>query len=117
MNKKITYVDEYISNFPLEVQERLKKIRKIIKEIAPDAIELISYGMPAYNLNKKNLVYFGGFSSHIGFYGTPATHETFYTELSVYKKGKGSVQFPLNKPLPEKLISKMVSYKVSENKS
>lgn len=107
-------VEEYISNFPLDVQSRLKKIRQIIKDISPDAVESISYGMPAYKLNKKPLVYFGGFTGHIGLYATPSAHEKFQTELSTYKKGKGSVQFPLNKPLPEELIAKMIEFKVAE---
>ena len=73
--------------------------------------------MPAYKLNKKPLVYFGGFTGHIGFYATPSGHEKFMEELSAYKQGKGYVQFPLNESLPEKLIAKIVLYKVSVNKS
>jgi uncharacterized protein YdhG (YjbR/CyaY superfamily) len=112
--KSIQTVDEYISTFPEEVQQKLQIIRNIIKEISPDAVESISYGLPAYKLNKKPLIYFGGFTGHIGLYATPSAHETFHTELSPYKKGKGSVQFPLNKPLPEDLIAKMISFKVAE---
>lgn len=117
MKKEPETVDEYISNFPQEIQVRLEKIRNIIKKFAPEALESIAYGIPAYKLNKKPLVYFGGFTKHIGFYATPTGHEKFKKELAVYKQGKGSVQFPLNDPLPEKLISKMVSYKVAEGKS
>ncbi len=76
----------------------------------------MAYGMVAYKLNKKTLVYFGGFDKHIGFYATPSGHEKFAAELSVYKQGKGSVQFPLNKPLPLKLIAGIVRFRVDENK-
>ncbi len=92
MKMNIPSVDEYISNFSAEVQKRLEKMRNIIKETAPEGIESIAYGMPAYKLNKKPLVYFGGFSRHIGFYATPTGHEEFKTELSIYKQGKGAFQ-------------------------
>ncbi len=115
MKMNIPSVDEYISNFSAEVQKRLEKMRNIIKETAPEGIEIIAYGMPAYKLNKKPLVYFGGFSRHIGFYATPTGHEEFKTELSIYKQGKGSVQFPHNESLPVKLIEKIVRFKVYEN--
>lgn len=113
--KTFTTVDEYIQEFETETQERLNTIRKLILETAPQAIELISYGMPAYKVNKKPLVYFAGYKSHIGFYATPTGHKAFEKELSKYKQGKGSVQFPLNEPLPLNLIKEIVLFRLSEN--
>jgi uncharacterized protein YdhG (YjbR/CyaY superfamily) len=115
MNKEIKTVDEYISVFPKETQAKLKTIRKAIKENSPAVIESISYGMPAYKLNKKPLVYFAGYEKHIGFYATPSGHEKFKKKLSVYKQGKGSVQFPLDKSLPIELIVEIVKFRVKEN--
>ena len=109
-----TNVSEYITKFPEPVQEKMKLIRSLIKKAAPEATEGISYHMPAYKLNKKPLVYFGGFANHIGFYATPVTHEHFKVQLSGYKNGKGSVQFPHSEPLPEQLILAMIQFKVSE---
>lgn len=117
MKKDIKTVDDYIANFPKEIQEKLSTIRVIIIENAPDAIEGISYGMPAYKTQKKPLVYFAGYSNHIGFYGTPNAHKVFAKELKGYKQGKGSVQFPLDKPLPTELIQQMVQFKAKENSS
>ena len=108
-------MDEYIGSFPLETQKILQEIRRIIKKAAPEAEESISYGMPAYKLNKKPLVYFAAFKNHIGFYATPTGHEAFAKELSQYKQGKGSVQFPINKPMPLDLIEKIVKFRVEEN--
>lgn len=108
-------VDQYINSFPDEVKEILNQIRDLIKKIAPDAEEAISYGMPGYILNNKPLVYFAGYHNHIGFYATPSGHAAFAGELSGYKQGKGSVQFPLNKPIPLNLIERMVAFRVSEN--
>jgi uncharacterized protein YdhG (YjbR/CyaY superfamily) len=113
--KTFANVDEYIQEFEKEIQERLNAIRKLILETAPQAIESISYGMPAYKVNKKPLVYFAGYKSHIGFYATPTGHEAFKKELSKYKQGKGSVQFPLSEPLPMKLIKEIVLFRLSEN--
>ncbi|HQQ13691.1 MAG TPA: DUF1801 domain-containing protein [Bacteroidales bacterium] len=107
-------VDEYIASFPEDVQEKLQQIRGIIRQHAPEAIEALAYGMPGYKLNKKPLVYFGGFEKHIGFYATPTGHEAFKKELSSYKQGKGSVQFPLNQSLPLELIAEMVKFRVLE---
>ena len=114
MNKEIHTVEEYISGFPAETREKLETMRHTIKICAPDATEGISYGMPAYKLNKKPLVYFGGFAQHLGFYATPNGHQQFKEELSVYKQGKGSVQFPLSQPLPVDLIADIVKFRVSE---
>lgn len=115
MDTKEATVEEYISRFPKEVQDRLRLIRNVIKENAPDAMETISYGMPGYKLNKKPLVYFAGYAKHIGLYATPSGHEHLKQELSVYKQGKGSVQFPLDQPLPVDLIAKIVRFRVLEN--
>tara|TARA_B100000949_G_C14030442_1_gene345209 strand:- start:82 stop:450 length:369 start_codon:yes stop_codon:yes gene_type:complete len=109
-----TTVSEYITEFPEPVQEKMKLIRRLIKKAAPEATEGISYHMPAYKLNRKPLVYFGGFANHIGFYATPVTHEHFKDQLSGYKIGKGSVQFPHSEPLPEQLILAMIQFKASE---
>ena len=106
-----TNVDDYITEFPQEVQERMRVLRRLIREYAPEAVESISYHMPAYKLNKKPFVYFGGFANHIGFYAQPVTHDTFKDALAAYKQGKGSVQFPHNKPLPERLICDMLQFK------
>ena len=108
-------VDDYIVTFPVQVQERLSLIRQTIKKAAPDAEENISYGMPAYKLFKKPLVYFAAFEKHIGFYATPSGHSEFTAELSKYKQGKGSVQFPLDKPLPLDLIFRITKFRVEEN--
>ena len=115
--KKITSVDEYIANFPVETQAHLNHIRKIILETAPMALESISYGMPGYKTNGKPLVYFAAYKNHIGFYATPTGHSEFSKELSNYKMGKGSVQFPLDQPIPFDLIGRMVEFKVKENLS
>jgi uncharacterized protein YdhG (YjbR/CyaY superfamily) len=108
-------IEKYISQYPENVQEILRKIRKLIKENAPGAEELISYGMPGYRTNKKPLVYFAAFKNHIGLYATPSGHEKFKKELSKYKQGKGSVQFPLDQPVPYKLIERIVKFRVAEN--
>ncbi|HNV98427.1 MAG TPA: DUF1801 domain-containing protein [Chitinophagales bacterium] len=105
----------YIAQFPKDVQEKLKKIRKIILDTAPDAEEIFSYGMPGYKLHKKPLVYFAAFKQHIGFYATPSGHEAFAQALSRYKQGKGSVQFPLNEPMPYDLIADIVAFRAQEN--
>ena len=114
--EKIAYknIDDYISGFPVEVQDLLRKIRLKIKESAPAAEEAISYGIPTFKLN-GNLVHFAAFKNHIGLYPTPSGLEEFEKELSSYKQGKGSVQFPLDKPLPLDLIGKIVEYRVRKN--
>lgn len=109
-------VDVYIASFPPEIQEQLNQIRKTILEHAAAATESISYGMPAYKLNKKPLVYFAAFKNHIGFYATPTGHEAFAKELSIYKQGKGSVQFPINQPMPLALIAAIVKFRVAQNR-
>lgn len=103
-------IENYISKFPSEVQESLHRIRAIILENAPEAVESISYGMPAYKLNGKPLIYFAGYKNHIGLYATPSGHEAFKKELSMYKQGKGSVQFHLTEIMPFELIQKIVIF-------
>jgi uncharacterized protein YdhG (YjbR/CyaY superfamily) len=115
MQKSITTVDDYIASFPDDVQDRLKKIREIIGLKAPDAEESISYAMPAYKLNGKQLVYFAAFKNHVGFYATPTGHAKFADELSKYKQGKGSVQLPFGQQLPVDLIERIVEFRVNEN--
>jgi uncharacterized protein YdhG (YjbR/CyaY superfamily) len=107
--EKTTYstVDEYINSFPLDVQQSLKQLRATIRENAPGALETIAYQMPAYKFKGKPLVYFGAYQSHIGFYAE------FAHELSQYKQGKGSVQFPMDKPMPLDLIARMVRFRMS----
>ncbi|MCB0746820.1 MAG: DUF1801 domain-containing protein [Ignavibacteriae bacterium] len=107
-------IDKYIANFPNEVQKTLQKLRATIRKAAPDAEESIKYGIITYMLN-GNLVHFGGFKNHIGFYPAPSAIIKFKEELSVYKGAKGSVQFPLDEPLPLKLITKIVKFRVKEN--
>lgn len=115
MKSDTTTVDAYIETFPKDVQSKLQRVRETILKNAPNAKESIAYGMPAYKLNSKPLVYFGGFAKHIGFYATPAGHQKFAKELSKYKQGKGSVQFPLNEELPIELIADIVKFRVIEN--
>lgn len=112
---KIKNVEEYIADFPIETQTILEQVRAIIKKTAPAAEESISYAMPAYKLNGKPLVYFAGYKEHIGFYATPTGHEAFKDDLSNYKQGKGSVQFPLDKPIPLDLIERITKFRVEEN--
>ncbi|MBK7028569.1 MAG: DUF1801 domain-containing protein [Bacteroidales bacterium] len=110
-------IGNYILQFPENVQEILNKLRKLIKEIAPEAVESMAYGMPAYKLNKKPLVYYAAYPKHLGFYATPTGHAKFMVELSKFKQGKGSVQFPLDQPVPFDLIERIVKFRVEENKS
>lgn len=110
-------ISEYISTFPDNVQEILKKIRDIINNNAPDATESLSYGMPGYKTEGKPLVYFAAYKNHIGFYATPSGHSEFKKDLSPYKQGKGSVQFPLNAPIPFDLIERIVKFRIAENKN
>lgn len=104
-------VEQYISGFGGEITERLQKMQTLVKERAPGAVESMSYGLVGYKLNGKPLVYFGAFPKHIGFYATPNGHEQFKEEFSKYKQGKGSVQLPLDQPLPIDLIARVVEYR------
>lgn len=110
-------VDKYISSFPEDIQEILKELRALVKEISPEAEEGISYGMPAYKLNKKPLVYFAAYKSQIGFYPTPSGTEKFEKELSKYKTSKGTAQFKLNEPIPYGLVKKIIEFRVKENEA
>ncbi len=107
-------IDDYIGSFPPGVQKKLRQMRETIRAAAPDAEEKISYRMPAFAL-KGILVYFAAFRNHIGFYPTSSGIRKFRRELSVYKWGKGSVQFPLDTPLPLGLVHRIVKYRVAEN--
>lgn len=107
-------INEYIATFPENVQKLLEQIRSIIQKTAPEATEAISYAMPTFKLNGI-LVHFAAFQNHIGFYALPSGNEAFQKELSTYKTGKGSIQFPINEPLPEALITKIVKFRVQEN--
>jgi uncharacterized protein YdhG (YjbR/CyaY superfamily) len=115
MKTELTSIDQYNAAFPEEVVQRMEQIRAIITKQAPEAVESISYGMPAFKLNGKPLVYYAGYKQHIGFYATPTGHSEFAEELSHYKQGKGSVQFPLTEPLPVDLIQRIVIFRIGEN--
>ena len=115
MKTEIKSVNEYIQTFPKDIQDLLEKVRLTILKKAPEAVESISYGMPAYKTFGKALVYFAGYKKHIGFYATPTGHTEFSNELSNYKQGKGSVQFPIDHPIPYWLIEQIVIFRVKEN--
>jgi uncharacterized protein YdhG (YjbR/CyaY superfamily) len=108
-------IDEYIKTFPEHIRDILEKMRQTIKKAAPGAVEAISYQMPTFKLNGKNLVHFAAFKNHIGFYPQPSGTAAFQKELSPYKAGKGSIQFPLDKPVPFDLVKKIVVFRVREN--
>ena len=110
----ISTIDEYIATFPADIQKKLEDMRATIKAAAPQATEKISYQMPTFFLN-GNLVHFAAFKGHIGFYPAPRGIEQFKDELANYKGAKGSVQFPLNKPLPLELVSRIVKFRAEEN--
>jgi uncharacterized protein YdhG (YjbR/CyaY superfamily) len=107
-------VEEYISGFPKETQEMLEQLRVTVKKAAPQAVEVISYGMPAFKLNGI-LVWFAAHTKHIGFYPKASGIEVFKNELSIYKYSKGAVQFPLEEPLPLELITRIIEFRVTEN--
>src|SRR6478752_10362051 len=112
MNTKLNTIDEYIAGFPVDVQNHLQLIRETIQNAALEAEESISYAMPAFKLKGKPLVYFAGYKGHIGFYATPTGHAAFEKDLSVYKQGKGSVQFPLDKPMPLDLVARITKFRL-----
>jgi uncharacterized protein YdhG (YjbR/CyaY superfamily) len=113
--KKFDTIDEYIKAFPEDVQIILEKIRQTVQKAAPESVETISYQMPAFKLNGRILIYFAAWKEHIGLYPTPSGTEAFKKELSQYKVAKGSVQFPLDKPIPYALIGKIVKFRSSES--
>lgn len=114
MNSKPASIDTYIAGFPMETQLILKKIRSTISDAAPQATETINYQIPTFTFN-GNLVHFAAFKNHIGFYPTPSGMTAFAKELSAYKGAKGSVQFPLDQPIPYDLIARIVRFRVKEN--
>jgi uncharacterized protein YdhG (YjbR/CyaY superfamily) len=107
-------IDEYLRGFSGEARERLEKMRAVIREHAPDALERIAYQMPTFSQN-GNLVHFAAYKDHIGFYPTPSGIESFERELAPYKSGKGSIRFPLDRPMPWELIARIVRYRIKEN--
>ncbi|MBM6398884.1 iron chaperone [Phycicoccus sonneratiae] len=106
-------VDEYLAEFDGDVRARLETMRELVRETAPDAVESMAYGMPAYKLDKKPLVYFAGFDKHVGFYATPNGHEAFAADFARYTQGKGSVRFPHTEPLPTDLVRRVVEFRVA----
>lgn len=112
--KSFTSIDEYIESFPQETQKILREIRATIRAAAPQAEEKISYQMPTFFLN-GNLVHFAAFKNHIGLYPTPSGTEAFKEEIARYKAAKGSIQLPIDEPMPLKLISRIVKFRVAEN--
>ena len=110
----ITTIDEYIAGFPEDVQDILQKVRATIHDAAPDAVEAIKYAIPTFMLNGKNLVHFGGFKKHIGFYPAPSGLVQFKEELAGYQGTKGAVQFPLDEPIPYDLVRKITAFRVQE---
>jgi uncharacterized protein YdhG (YjbR/CyaY superfamily) len=107
-------IDDYISTFPKNVQDKLRGLEKAIKESAPGAEEAIAYGMPTFKLN-GNLVHFAAYSKHIGFYPTPSAIVAFKAELHKYMQSKGAIQFPIDEPIPLDLVRRMVRFRVEEN--
>ena len=116
-SKKVGFssIDEYIASFPEDVQKIMRQLRKTIKAAAPQAEEKISYQMPTFTLNGAYLVYFAGWKTHIAFYGAPRGNAEFKEDLSAYETGQGTLKFPLHKPMPFDLITKIVKFRVTEN--
>jgi uncharacterized protein YdhG (YjbR/CyaY superfamily) len=112
--KIVKNIDEYILNFPLDIQKKLRDIRGLVQKIIPQASEAIKYGMPTFVLN-GNLLHFAAFKNHIGLYPTPSAIIKFKKELSKYSTSKGAIQFSLDKPLPIRLITKIIKFRVLEN--
>jgi len=112
--KQFGTIDEYIETFPKQVQSILERLRQTIRKAAPEAVETISYQIPTFKLNGKNLVHFAAFKSHVGFYPTPSGIKAFEKELSALKQAKGSVQFPLDRPIPYDLVKRIVAFRVKE---
>ena len=113
--KQFKTIDDYIKIFPQDVESILERMRQTIRKATPEAVESISYQMPTFKLNGKNLVYFAGYKNHIGFYPVPSGIRAFKKELSQYRTGKGSLQFPIDKPVPYDLVKKIVMFRVKEN--
>lgn len=111
-----TAIDTYISTFPLDTQKKLQQLREVMVSSIPEATEKIAYGIPTIQLKGKNVVHFAGYNNHIGFYPTPAILTKFKKELSPFKSSKGAVQFPLNQPIPFKLVQKMMAFRLEQMK-
>ncbi len=112
--KKFETIDEYIESFPENVQSVLEKLRATVQEAAPEAVQSISYDMPTFKLNGERLVYFSAWKNHIGFYSIPRGNEAFRKEVSPYEGEKGSLRFPLEKPIPYDLVKKIVMFRMKE---
>jgi uncharacterized protein YdhG (YjbR/CyaY superfamily) len=112
---KATNVDDYVAGFPKETQKVLEQIRATIKKALSDSEETISYAIPTFKQKGKPVIYFAGYKNHVSIYPAPRENEAFKKELSAYKGGKGTVQFPLDKPIPSSLITKIVKFRVKEN--
>ena|SRR2546427_8579530 len=112
--KKFKTIDEYIESFPENVQSVLEKLRATVQEAAAEAVESISYGMPTFKLNGQRLAYFSAWKSHFGLYSIPRGNESFRKELSPYEGGKGSLRFPLEKPIPYDLVKRIVMFRMKE---
>ena len=112
--KKFETIDEYIESFPESVRRILEKLRDTVQKVAPEAVESISYEMPTFKLNKKRLVYSSAWKNYIGFYSIPSGNEAFRRELSPYEGEKGSLRFPLEKPIPYDLVKKIVMFRMKE---
>ena len=110
-----TSIDAYIAGFPAATQAVLEELRAVIRAAAPGATETISYAIPTYDLGGRHLVHFAGYAKHVGFYPVPSGIEAFKEELAPYRKGKGSAQFPLGRPLPADLVRRIVECRVEEN--
>lgn len=111
---KFTTMDAYIASFPKEVRGILEHIRETIRKAAPEAVEAISYQIPTFKLNGSNLVHFAAWKDHVGFYATPSGNAAFKKELAPYKVAKGSIQFPLDEPIPYDLVTKIAKFRVRE---
>lgn len=107
-------VDAYLAGFPAPTRKVLEELRALVRASAPEAQERISYAIPTFDLNGKHLVHFAGFARHVGFYPTASGIEAFRSEIEPFKTGKGSVQFPLDRPLPADLIRRLVEFRVRE---
>ena len=116
MKKGFTSIDEYIAACPEETHERLQAIREVVKKLAPEAMERISYQIAAFELNGKNINHFAGWKKHISLYPVPAGDEAFESEVSRYVDGKGTVKFPLDEPMPMKLVKKIIKLHLAANK-
>ena len=112
--KLLTTIDDYTSTFPADIQAILENVRQSIQKAAPEATETMSYGIPTFNLNGKHLVFFAGWKHHISLYPLPAGDEAFQQEIAHYKRAKGTIQFPLDKPLPYELVEQIVILLIKE---